>query len=229
MSFVIIIIILLAFMLILKFIYDYDLKKVKQAVENKELDELVKKYPSNKEICKWYLKKLKNENVKIEEDPKATASLYIAITNKIIIANISENYARIQTLAHECLHSIQSIKMLIFNFIFSNLYIAYFIIICILQILGLLPEKLMFLSIFLILGLVYYCIRVYLENDAMNNAPYLAKEYMEDIKISSQEQINHIFEQYKKITKIGVKCINYDFFLGIIAKALIFSVLCFIL
>ena len=108
MSFVIIIIILLAFMLILKFIYDYDLKNVKQAVENKELDELVKKYPSNKEICKWYLKKLKNENVKIEEDPKATASLYIAITNKIIIANISENYARIQTLAHECLHSKQN-------------------------------------------------------------------------------------------------------------------------
>mgnify|MGYP001623095804 CR=1 FL=1 len=229
MEFVIIIIVVLAFMFILKFVYDYNLKKIKESVKNEKLDKITKKYPSNKEICEWYLNKLNNKGVKIEEAPNATASLYIAISNKIVIANITDNYARIQTLAHECLHSIQNKKMLIFNFIFSNIYMVYFIAICILQILALLPAQMMFLSIFLILSLVYYCIRVYLENDAMLNAPYLAKEYMENAKISSQDEINEIFEEYKKITKIGTKCIAYNFFLGIIAKTLIFSALCFIL
>ena len=54
-----------------------------------------------------------NENVKVEEDKDSEASLYIAITNKISIANIQKTYTRIQTLAHECLHSIQDRKLLL--------------------------------------------------------------------------------------------------------------------
>ena len=38
----------------------------------------------------------------------------------------------------------------------------------------------LFLAIFLVLGLVYYSIRTYLENDAMIKARFLAKEYMEE-------------------------------------------------
>ena len=205
-----------------------NLKKVKKITENKELDEKIKKYPNNIEICKSFLKKLNNEKVKVEENSDNEASLYIAVTNKILIANISNTYTRIQTIAHECLHSVQNRKILMFNFIFSNIYILYYITICVLAIFKILPNKLVFLSIYLLLSLVYYMVRIYLENDAMINAKYLAKEYMEEIKISSKEEINKIVKKFGKINDIGIRCVNYKFFLNIIVKLLIFLGICIV-
>ena len=115
-----------------------------------------------------------------------------------------------------------------FNFIFSNLYILYYILICILAIFKVLPNKLMFLGIYLIFSLVYYMVRIYLENDAMINAKYLAKEYMEEIKISSKEEIDKIVKEFGKINDIGIRCVNYKFFLNIIVKLLIFLGICII-
>ena len=166
--------------------------------------------------------------MKVEENSDNEASLYIAITNKILIANISNTYTRIQTIAHECLHSVQNKKILMFNFIFSNLYILYYILICILAIFKVLPNKLMFLGIYLIFSLVYYMVRIYLENDAMINAKYLAKEYMEEIKISSKEEIDKIVKEFGKINDIGIRCVNYKFFQNIIVKLLIFLGICII-
>ena len=99
---------------------------------------------------------LKNENVVIEEDKDATNCLYIAATNKILIANMRDSYTRIQTIAHECLHSVQDKRILSFNFIFSNFYFVYFFIISILAIMGLLVHEMMFLSILLILSMIYF-------------------------------------------------------------------------
>lgn len=228
MEFIIIAIVSIIVTIILGILFDYNLKKIKNITKNKELDEVVKKYPDNIEICKNILNKLNNENVKIEENKDNEASLYIAITNKILIANISNTYTRIQTIAHECLHSVQNKKILMFNFIFSNLYILYYILICILAIFKVLPNKLMFLGIYLIFSLVYYMVRIYLENDAMINAKYLAKEYMEEIKISSKEEIDKIVKEFGKINDIGIKCVNYKFFLNIIVKLLIFLGICII-
>ena len=135
MEFIIISIISIILVVILKYLFGYNIRKIKEIAENKELDEISKKYPSNIEICKEYLKKLNNQDVKIEENKNTEASLYIAITNKISIANISKSYTRIQTIAHECLHSIQDRKLLIFNFVFTNIYLIYFVIISILAIL----------------------------------------------------------------------------------------------
>ncbi len=174
------------------------------------------------------MKKLKNQNVKIEENTESETSLYIAITNKISIANISNTYTRIQTIAHECLHSVQDRKILNFNFIFSNLYILYFLVICILAILKMLPNKMLFLSIYLLLSMVYYMVRIYLENDAMIKARYLAKEYMEEEKISTPEEISKIVQGFDKINTLGIKCVNYQFFLNIIIKLFIFSLICMI-
>ena len=97
-------------------LFNYNMKKIKHIADDEELDELAKKYPGNMELCKAYLEKLGNKTVEIEENKESEASLYIAITNKISIANISHSYTRIQTIAHECLHSIQDRKILIFNF-----------------------------------------------------------------------------------------------------------------
>ena len=220
MEFIIIAIIAVILSVILGILFGYNLKKVKKITENKELDEKIKKYPNNIEICKSFLKKLNNEKVKVEENSDNEASLYIAVTNKILIANISNTYTRIQTIAHECLHSVQNRKILMFNFIFSNIYILYYITICVLAIFKILPNKLVFLSIYLLLS--------YLENDAMINAKYLAKEYMEEIKISSKEEINKIVKKFGKINDIGIRCVNYKFFLNIIVKLLIFLGICIV-
>ena len=226
LEFIIIIVITIIMSIIVGYIFGYNKKIIKHIADDKELDELAKKYPSNVEICKTYLKKLKNETVKIEENENSEASLYIAITNKILIANISNTYTRIQTIAHECLHSIQNRKILLFNFIFSNVYLLYFVLICLLAIFEVLPFKMMYLGILLIFSMIYYMVRIYLENDAMIKARYLAKEYMEEEKISTPEEIDKIVAGFDKINEVGIKCINYSFFLNLMIKVLIFSVIC---
>lgn len=229
MEFIIISIITIILSAILGYLFNYNLNKAKHIAENKELDDITSKYPNNIEICKSYLKKLNNSNVIIEENKETESSFYIAVTNKIIIANISDTYTRIQTIAHECLHSIQDKKILLFNFIFSNIYLLYFIVICILAIIKILPDKMMlFLNIYLLLGIAYYMVRTYLENDAMIKAKYLAKEYMEEQKISTEEEIRKIVLAFDKINDLGIKCTNYKIFFNIMVKIFIFSIICII-
>lgn len=226
MEFIIIGIIILIAIILLQFIFGYNRKELENIGKDEELDKLAKEYPSNIEICKEYLKKLKNEKVKIEENKGAEASLYIAVTDKILIADIQNSYTRIQTIAHECLHSIQNKKILLFNFIFSNIYFIYFIMICALLVFKILPYKMMFLVILLLLSMIYYMVRVYLENDAMIKARYLAKEYMEEKKISSSEDIKKLVAGFDKINTVGIKCINYHFFMEIMMRVFIFTTLC---
>ena len=228
MEFIIVGIITLIATIFLQFIFDYNRKELEHIGEDEELDNLAKLYPSNMEMCKEYLKKLENEKVKIEENNGAEASLYIAVTDKILIGNIQKSYTRIQTIAHECLHSIQSRKLLLFNFIFSNIYLIYFVVICALSLFKILPYKMMFLVILLLLSMIYYMVRVYLENDAMIKARYLAKEYLEEKKISSEEDIKKIVAGFDKINNVGIKCINYHFFMGIMMRIFVFTTLCLI-
>lgn len=225
MEFIALIFFLIIICLITRCVFDVNLKKLKQLAENKELDEIVEKYPKNIEICKEYLKKLKNEDVKIEEDKNSNSTLYLVMSNKIFIANLKNNYTRIQTIAHECLHSIQSKKMLWFNFIFSNVYILYFLVICIFAIFKMLPFKMLFLSIFLILGMVYYAVRIYLENDAMIKARFLAKEYMNEKNISSQEEIDKVIQKYDEVNDVGIKATNYQIFQNIVMKTIILLII----
>ena len=225
MEFIVLLIIVIIMYLILRFIFDFNMKKIKELGEDKELDKLTQKYPENVEICKWYLKKLKNENVKIEEDKNSNSTLYLVMSNKIFIANLKESYTRIQTIAHECLHSIQSKKLLWFNFIFSNVYLVYFGVICILALLKVLPMKMTFLSIFIVFSLVYYAVRTYLENDAMIKARFLAKEYMQEKAISTREEIDKIVNKYDELNDIGIRCTNFQFLSNILVKIIILAVI----
>lgn len=225
MEFIVLLIIVIIMYLILRFIFDFNMKKIKELGEDKELDKLTQKYPENVEICKWYLKKLKNENVKIEEDKNSNATLYLVMSNKIFIANLKESYTRIQTIAHECLHSIQSKKLLWFNFIFSNIYLVYFGAICVFALLKILPMKMTFLSIFIVFSLVYYAVRTYLENDAMIKARFLAKEYMQEKAISTREEIDKIVNKYDELNDIGIRCTNFQFLSNILVKIIILAVI----
>lgn len=228
MEFVGIIIVTTFLSIILKIVFEYKIKELKKIATRQDLDEISKKYPNNVTIAKEYLKKLNNETVKVEEEKDSETSLYIAATNKIIIGNIDKSFTRIQTIAHECLHSVQDKKILKFNFIFSNLYLLFFVCICILAIFNKLPCKMFFLSLFILSSLVYFMVRAYLENDAMIKARYLAKEYMEESKITKKDEVDKMVEGFDQINGKGIKCMNFQLFLTITIKITLFSIICLI-
>ena len=220
----IIIIVAIIASVIIYFNMSMNKKELEKLALDKELNTISEKIPENIEICKNILKKVKNEKVKVEEDKESKTSLYIAISDKIIIADVKNSYTRIQTIAHECLHSIQDRRIQIFNFIFSNIYIIYFIITAILAIFNKIQNSMLYLSIMLILSYTYYFIRSYLEDDAMIKAKYLAKEYLEETKISSPEEINSIIQSYEKINNIGIKTVNFQIMLQTLIKTIILAI-----
>lgn len=225
MQYLTIICVLVFTLIIISYIYEFNIKKLKEfaKVEEKRLNMLCEKYPSNIEICKYILKKLNNEKVKVEEDKNQKTCLYIAITNKIIIADVKESYTRVQTIAHECLHSVQDKKILIFNFVFSNIYLIYFALNLILGVFNIIPNKSISLLFMVFFSYIYYFVRSYLENDAMIKAKFLSKEYMEEIKISSKAEIDTIIESYDKLNNMGIKMTNFELLFGTIVKVIILS------
>ena len=225
MEFIVLLIIVIIIYFILKVIFDVNIRKLKEFGEDKQLDELTENYPKNIDICKYYLKILKNEDVKIEEDEKSNSTLYLVMGNKIFLGNLKNSYTRIQTIAHECLHSIQSKKMLWFNFIFSNLYLLYFVLICILSIFNVIKYKMLYYSILILLGLVFYSVRVYLENDAMIKARFLAKKYMEEVNISSKKDIDIILNKYDELNNIGIKITNFQLLSNVFIKLFILAII----
>ncbi len=225
MEFIVLLIIMILIYIVLRFMFDVNIKELKRIGEDRELDELTQKYPENIEMCKWYLKKLNNENVKIEEDKNSNATLYLVTSNKIFIANLKNSYTRIQTIAHECLHSIQSKKLLWFNFVFSNVYLIYFVVVCVLAIFKILPCKMLFLSILMLFGFVYYAVRTYLENDAMIKARFLAKEYMQEMKISDQKEIDRIVDKYDELNNVGIRITNFKFLSNVLIKNIILTLI----
>ena len=228
MEYRIVIICLICMIIILRILFGSRKKQIEAIAENKKLDELASKYPDNIDMCKEYLKMLNNETVAIEEDKQATNSLYIAISNKIIIAGVKDSFTRIQTIAHECLHSIQNRKILLFNFFYSNIYIVYFLLISVLALFQVLPVKMVLLSILIIGGFAYYFVRSYLENDAMIKARFLAKEYMEKKKISSKEEIEEIVYAFDKLNDVGIKTVNFALFLQIALEIIVFCMICLV-
>lgn len=223
MEYIIISIILVIALIVLVFVFDVTpktLKEIKNLEFETELNNITDKFPSNIEVCKQILKKLNNEKVKVEEDKDSNTSLYIAISDKISIANVKNNFTRIQTIAHECLHSIQNRKILLFNFWFSNIYLLFFVIILVLLALNKLPQKMMFIMILTVFGIIYYFVRSYLEYDAMIKARYLAKDYMEEQNIISKEEVNKIVDKYDYLNTMGVKLMNYKLLFNVIVKTL---------
>lgn len=226
MEFAIVIVFLIIVLTVLALIYKFSMKEVKAMAENKELDDIIEKMPSNVDICKSILKKLNNETVTIEEDEKAGNCLYIAMTDKILIGNLRKSYTRVQTIAHECLHSIQDKRILKFNFIYSNIYLIFFAIIGILALAKVLPYKSMFLSLLIIASYVYYFVRSYLENDAMTKARFLAKEYMQESNILNSQEIDKVVNQYDKLNNLGIKLTNYDLMFRTVVKIIVFAFIC---
>ena len=224
----IIIIIAIIAIITIYFMMKTNAKELKEIALEQELNSIAEKFPDNTEICKAILKKIGNETTKIEEDKKSETTLYIAMQDKVSIGNTHESFTRIQTIAHECLHSIQDRKMLIFNFIYSNIYLIYFVITCVLVIVKKIENIMLYSNIFLILSFIYYVVRVFLENDAMIKAQYIAREYMEEQAIVTEEEINKVFNGFKKLNKGLIKSTNCNLFIGVMIKLVIFNALALI-
>ena len=197
-----------------------DLKELKKTNASKENLKLIGDVPDNIEICKEILKKFNNSKVIIENKTDEKSSYYIAISNKIIIGNVSDSFSRIQTVIHECINSIQDRRVLIANYVLSSISNIYFLILIITAIINRISLKL-FMSFF-ILQFICYVIRSFLENDAMIRAEYETEKYLKE-KDSRNEK--EIIEKYKNMNKIGIKLYNFVLYAKIIIKCIILYVL----
>lgn len=202
----VILILIIIVIIMLRIVLKINKNKIIEIAQNDKLNEIVQKLPDNVDVCKNILKKLKNEDVKIEEEEKTNCYYFIA-TDKIILNKDKKYFTRIQTIAHECIHSIQDKNVLWFNYIFANLLNLFWLIITILTIVGVITNYILFTGIMLIFTIVFYVIRSYLEIEAMTKAKYIAKDYLEEQHVP---EVNEIVEEYEKLNNIGIKYTCYS-------------------
>ena len=205
MESLIIFILVVITIVILKIMLGSNKKIIMQIANNEKLNNIVQKLPDNINICKDILKKLNNEKVKIEEQENTNCFYFIA-TDKIILNKDKKYFTRVQTIAHECIHSKQKKKILWFNYIFANLLNIFWLITMILTIAGVITQYALFSASILICIIIFYVIRSYLEIEAMTKAKYIAKEYLEENQVKETDEI---VEEYEKLNDIGIKYTCY--------------------
>ncbi len=220
------IIILIVLVILLKF-NKTNIQKIKDIGESKELNEITNALPENEEICKDILKMLKNENVTIKDcKDEKQASLFIVVSNAILISNKKSSFTRVQTVAHECIHSIQDKRLLWFNFIFSNIYIFYFAIITILTVFKVIKCSSVFSIILVMMSILLYFVRSYLETDAMIKARYIAQDYLQKkSNLVNEENCELIIKKYDEINSIGIKYYNFSLLLGYLTKVIVYCII----
>ena len=190
--------------IILKHILKISFKKAKELEENEKLKKISDKFPSNNKIAKEMLEILDNSNVTIEESKDTKTSLYMVINNKIILSDLKDNYGRIGTIAHECMHSVQDRTLLIFNFIYSNFVIFYWIFSMVLILFNVFTNILLQLFILLFISFIHVIIRVYLETDAMIKSKELSIKYIDKQKICTENEKQELIKQYEIINDMGI-------------------------
>lgn len=228
MEYLLIILISIIFILLLKLIFKIRISTLRNYEDDEKLIKLTDKFPNNVELTKEILKMLNNEKVQIKENLDSETSLYIAVTDTISISTKKNSCARIQTIAHECMHSVQNKTIHIANFIISNLYIVYFFTISILTIFNLISNPLLYIGIFVILGFLQFTIRAFLELDAMTKAKYIAKEYMETKSIISNEEVELLCEEYNKINNMAIPFYVWNLFTNNMVKVIIYAIIAII-
>lgn len=222
---IIFIILLVTTIILFKLIFKINFKKAKELQQNKELEKITNKFPENIEVAKEMLDMLNNKGVKIEEAKDTSTSLYIAVTNKISIADMKNNYARLQTIAHECLHACQDRTLLLFNFIFSNINIIYFLVISILTIFKVINNQMLQIAILMLFALIKFSVRSFLEIDAMTKSRYLVEKYIDNKKICTNEDKEQLLKEYDKINKIGIPFVVDNLLTSGLITVLIYTII----
>lgn len=206
-----VIIVCLIILILLKKLLNINFKQIKkfEIRESEELETLSNKFPKDEQICKDILEKLNNKNVKIKNETDYNNCMYTVFNNTITIGKFKQNYMKIQTLAHECIHTCQNRRLLWSNFIFTNLYLLYFVILLIVGFFNSLSNTNIHIMIFIFFSFIQYILRFTLEYEAMIKARFIAKEYIEEKKILNKEEENKLLEEYDKVNNIGIPFINY--------------------
>lgn len=229
-------IVLLVMIILLAKIFKFDLKKIKETAEkeydDKEVLEELKKLPSDIEICKEILEELNNKEVEVVENKDYNASLYTVYNNRITIGNIKNKIYTVQTIAHECIHSIQDKKKAIFNFIISNIYILYYYFILIgttlskmFSLENFIFENAIFnIVILLIIAFLQCTIRSLLETEAILESKHVAEKYFQKKGIK-KEIIDRIIKEYSETNAMGLNVTNYMLIAKSLIKVLIYIIL----
>lgn len=229
-EFIIIVICLFA-MILLKIGLNLKFKDIKELNnrKNQELIKMAEKFPSDEQICKKILEQKGRKDVNIKINKEYDSCLYTIYDNTITIGKFKEEYIKIQTIAHECIHACQNKATLWFNFIISNIYNIYFIIICILTIFKKISNTMLLTCILIIIAIIKIVIRMYLENEAMLKAKYEAKEYIEENKILTEDEEEKLLKEYNCINKIGIPFYTYTIINSEIIKIIIYQIISIIL
>ena len=216
--------------IVLKFFLNINFKKMKEMKIGslESLKKVSNKFPTDEEICKGILKKLNNENVKVKIKPEYNSCVYTVYNHTITIGKFEQNYMKIQTIAHECIHACQNKRILWSNFIFTNIYLIYFIVILIASFFNKLPYTNIYMIVLLFLSVIQYSIRFGLENEAMVKALYVAKEYIEDNKILTTEEKRNLLNEYDNVNKVGIPFINYYLISMNIVKVILYAFTCLV-
>jgi hypothetical protein len=222
MEYIVCIIILIFAIILIKFVFKSSIKKIKELKENPELSKITDNFPSNIDITKEYLEMLNNKDVKIEEIDNTKTSLYIGVTNKIILGDLKNNYGRLLLIAHECIHSIQDKALILFHFIISNILLIYFAMISLLTIFKVVQSFMFHIFILTFISLLHFAVRSYLETDAMIRSEFLAKEYIKKKSLLTEEEENKLLEEYKKINAVGITFVVSHLLSSCILKIIIY-------
>ena len=215
--------------ILFKIIFKINFKQAKSLEENTEMQKITDKFPENIEIAKEMLEMLDNKDVKIEQAKDTKTSLYIAVTNKISIADLKDNYGRIQTIAHECIHSMQDRTLLLFNFIFSNISIIYFALAIILTLCKVYTNTMLQVFILTMFTLINFSVRAYLEIDAMTKSRYLAEKYMNQKNLCTKDEQEKLLKEYDKINKVGIPFTLYYLLTNSLIRIMLYIVIAIII
>ena len=223
---IVIIICCIITLILLKIFLNINLKAIKSLDkrDTRHLENVSLAFPSDEEMGKEILNKLNNKDVKIKIEPEYESCLYTIFNNTITIGKFKKDYMKIQTIAHECVHSQQNKRTLWCNFIFTNIYLIYFVIILILEFFNKLPFANVHTIILIFLGIVQYIIRFSLENEAMIKARYIAKEYIEENRILEEDEKKKLLAEYDEVNSIGITFMNFHLISKNIIKDLIYAI-----
>ncbi len=228
---IIIITILIAMTFILGIVFNIKLKKIKEIAHKEENEIELETLPEQIEICKEMLKELNNPNVEVVENAEYNASLYTIFNNRITIGKITNKLFTVQTIAHECVHSIQSKRKAWFNFIISNIYILYYYILIISTILNkifswnsnIIENTTLNIVILLILAFAQYMIRSVLETEAILESKHLAEKYFKKNGIETKK-LERIIKEYEAVNQAGIDIICYSLFVKSSIKLIIYII-----
>ena len=219
-------------LILLKIFLNVDFKKLKKLniESNGNLSDITDKISkiNQENMFKDILKELDCKDVKVNVAPEYNSCLYTIFNNTITIGKFKEEYMKPQTIAHECIHASQNKITLWANFIFTNIYLLFWIVISVLALLNKLPNTSVFIIAFIFASLIQYIIRYSLENEAMLKAKFIAKEYIEENKTLNKEEEQLLLNEYDRVNKLGIPFMNYYQISMNIIKIMILAFICLI-